>query len=101
MKIKFLEEAQHELDEAIEYYNNEVKGLGQTFLNEVLSTIDRIAKFPDAWHSLSENTRRCQTRRFPYGLIYTKLKDLILIISVSNLHRKPNHWQDRIENQSD
>ena len=99
MKVEFLEEAQHELDEAIEYYDNEVEGLGQIFLDEVLSTIERFTKFPNAWHPLTESTRRCQTRRFPYGLIYAKLQGIILIISVSNLHRKPNHWQDRIENQ--
>jgi len=95
MKIEFLDEAQIELDEAVEYYENEVEGLGEIFLQEVLHAIDRIAKFPDAWHPLSKNTRRCQTRRFSYGLIYTVLKDVILIISVSNLHRKPNHWKDR------
>jgi hypothetical protein len=97
VRIEFLDEAQIELDEAIEYYDNEVEGLGEDFLQEVLRAIDRIVKFPDAWHALSENTRRCQTRRFPYGLIYTALKDIILIISVSNLHRKPNHWTDRIK----
>ena len=31
MKIEFLDEAQYELDEAIEYYNNEAKGLGDDF----------------------------------------------------------------------
>ena len=95
MKIKFLEEAQLELDEAIEFYNNESSGLGNTLLQEVLNAIDRIARFPDAWHPLSANTRRCQTRHFPYGLIYSNLGDSILIISISNLHREPNHWQDR------
>ena len=97
MNIEFLEEAQFELDETIEYYNNEVEGLGDEFLQEVLNAIFRITEFPSAWHPLSKNTRRCQTRRFPYGLIYTVLKDSILIISVSNLHRQPNHWQDRIK----
>lgn len=95
MKVKFLDEAQRELDEAIEFYNNESYGLGSVFLQEVLNAIDRIANFPTAWHPLSKNTRRCQTRRFPYGLIYTQLENTILIISVSNLHRKPNHWDDR------
>ena len=97
MRIEFLEEAQCELDEGVEYYNNEVEGLGDTFLQEVLHAIDRIARYPEAWHPLSINTRRCQTRRFPYGLIYTVLKDTVLIISVSNLHRKPNHWKERIK----
>jgi len=97
MRIEFLEEAQFELDESVEYYNNEVEGLGETFLQEVLHAIDRIVKFPEAWHPFSKNTRRCQTRRFPYGLIYTVLNNTILIISVSNLHRKPNHWKERVK----
>jgi len=97
MKVKFLVDAQYELDQAIDYYNIESEGLGEQFLQEVLSTIDRIINYQDAWHPLSKNTRRCQTRRFPYGLIYSVLDEEILIISVSNLHRKPEHWKDRIK----
>ena len=95
MKIKFLEEAKFELDEAIEYYESESPGLGNQFLQEVLNSLNRIANFPEAWHPLSINTRRCQTAKFPYGLVYAILENEILIISVSNLHRKPNHWKDR------
>lgn len=96
MKVKFLDAAQLELDETVEFYNREFPGLGNQFLQEVLGAIERIARFPDAWHPLSERTRRCQTRRFPYGLIYTKMDDEILILSVSNLHREPGHWKDRL-----
>ena len=48
MNVKFLDEAQFELDEAIEYYNNESEGLGDRFLREVLNTIERIIEFPDS-----------------------------------------------------
>ena len=65
MKIRFLEIAEIELDEAIQYYNYEAAGLGADFLVEVLDTLDRIARFPEAWHPCSKRTRRCQTRRFP------------------------------------
>jgi hypothetical protein len=41
MKINFLEIAQIELGEAIEYYNYEVPGLGDAFLTEVLNALDR------------------------------------------------------------
>jgi hypothetical protein len=95
MKIKFLEAAQAELDEAVSFYNREFSGLGDRFLQEVIAAIDRIVQFPDAWHPLSRNTRRCQTKSFPYGLIYSKFDDEILILSVSNLHRDPTHWKDR------
>lgn len=97
MKLIFLEEAELELDDAIDYYNLEKPGLGDDFLLEVLSSLHRINQFPEAWHPLSENTRRCQTRRFPYGIIYTVFDDCILIVAISNLHRKPNHWKDRIK----
>ncbi len=97
MKVEFLTEAQNELDDAIEFYNSDQGGLGKRFLEEILNTLDRIIKYPEAWHPLSGSIRRCQTRRFPFGIIYTVIEDLILVIAVSHLHRKPNYWQNRIE----
>ena len=96
MKINFLEIAQIELDEAIEYYNDESPGLGGKFLSEVLNALDRIGEFPNAWHPCSERTRRCQTRRFPYGIIYQIRETEILVVAVAHLHRKPDYWKDRI-----
>lgn len=96
MKIHFLEIAQIELDEAIEYYNYEVTRLGDAFLTEVLNALDRIGDFPDAWQLCSRRTRRCQIRRFPYGIIYQILGNEILVVAIANLHRKPDYWKDRI-----
>ena len=70
MRVRFLEPARRELDETISYYNTELAGLGEAFLFEVLSAIERIRQYPKAWHPLSENTRRCRLKRFHYGLIY-------------------------------
>lgn len=97
MEIRFLEIAQIELDEAVEYYNSESSGLGDSFLLEALNSIERIRRFPNAWHPFSSITRRCQLRRFPYGIIYQILNTEILIVAVANLHRKPDYWQDRIK----
>ena len=99
MKIRFLEIAQIELDEAIQYYNYEVPGLGIEFLNEVIKTLDRIGDYPEAWHPCSKRTRRCQVRRFPYGVIYQLRDGEILVVAISNLHRKPDYWKNRIESK--
>jgi hypothetical protein len=48
MRVRFLEIAEIELDEAIQYYNYEAAGLGDDFLSEVLNVLDRIAEFPEA-----------------------------------------------------
>lgn len=96
MEIRFLEIAQRELDEAIEYYNAESPGVGEQFLLEVLSTLERIRQYPTAWHPYTQNTRRCQTRRFPYGVVDQILEAEILIVAVAHLHREPGYWQKRI-----
>ena len=96
MRIRFLEIAQIELDEAIEYYDYESPGLGGALLTEVLKALDRIGEFPEAWHPCSNRTRRCQIRRFPYGIIYQVRESEILVVAVANLHRKPDYWKARI-----
>ena len=96
MKINFLEIAQIELDDAIEYYNYELPGLGDAFLTEVLNALDRIGEFPEAWYPCSRQARRCQTRRFPYGVIYQIRGQEILIVAIAHLHRKPDYWKYRI-----
>ncbi len=96
MKVRFLKIAQYELDDAVEYYNVERPGLGYEFLWEVFEAIDRIKVFPEAWLSFYKGTRRCQVRRFPYGVIYKKVDNLLLIFAVANLHRKPDYWVDRM-----
>lgn len=96
MRIRFLTLAQKELDDAVAYYNDERPGLGYRFLAEVLDTIDRIKQLPEAWQPFPRGTRRCQVRRFPYGVVYRKEDGLILIVAVAHLHREPDYWVDRI-----
>ncbi len=94
MQIRFLAPAQYELDEAIDYYHAQAPNLGQVFLLEILTSFDRICLWPNAWHSISKTTRRCQLKRFPYGIIYSKVDDVILVIAIGHLHRKPDYWFD-------
>lgn len=70
MTVRLLEIAEIELDQAVHWYGEQEPGLGEAFLIEVLSTADRIARFPGAWHPLGDGVRRCRLSRFPYGLIY-------------------------------
>src|SRR5262245_12265915 len=97
MEIRLLDVAQHELDEAVEYYNAESAGLGDEFLLEVVSAFDRIKQFPKAWHPYTENSRRCQTRRFPYAVVYQILPSEILVVAIAHMHRRPGYWRVRLK----
>ena len=96
MKVDFLLIAEIELKSAIDYYNEQSEGLGFELAYEVQKTIERIIQFPDAWPKVSKRTRRCRCKRFPYGVIYQIREDLILIIAVMHLHKKPGYWKDKI-----
>jgi toxin ParE2 len=95
--VRLLEIAEIELDQAIHWYEAQASGLGNAFLIEVLSATDRIARFPEAWHSLGESVRRCRLSRFPYGLIYTVENGDILVLAVAHLHRRPDYWRARLK----
>jgi toxin ParE2 len=97
VRVRFLETAELELDEAIHWYEAQVPGLGNAFLLEVLSAAERVARFPEAWHRLDHDMRRCRLSRFPYGLIYTVDDGDILVLAVAHLHRRPDYWRDRLK----
>jgi plasmid stabilization system protein ParE len=96
MKVEFLSIAEAELVEAVSYYNGQSEGLGYEFAVEVRQTISRILRFPDAWTRLSVHTRRCRTKRSPYGVVYQIRGDLVLIIAVMHLQRHPDTWKSRL-----
>jgi len=96
VNVRVLEIAQRELDEAVSYYNGQVAGLGDAFLLEAIAAIERIRQFPDAWHPLGENVRRCRLRRFPYGLIYHADESGVLVVAVAHTHRRPEYWRERL-----
>ena len=96
MEIRLLEIPETELDETVTFYNSEQPGLGADFIIEFIQSLDRIKAYPKAWNPFTKNTRRCQLRRFPYGIVYQILEAEILVVAISHLHREPGYWKDRI-----
>lgn len=91
----FHEDAEKEFMAAIEFYENLQPGLGLRFAEEVYSTIDRICEHPYAWSRIDGKTRRCLTNKFPYGILYRIDENMIRIMAVMHLHRKPYYWKGR------
>jgi plasmid stabilization system protein ParE len=96
MRVEYTAAARREFSEAAEFYAAERPELGDEFCKEVQRTIGRIIELPDAWTAVGRYTRRCRTKRFPYGIIYQVRGDLLLIIGVMHLHRSPRVWKSRL-----
>jgi len=95
LNYSFHPDAEKELNEAVDYYNECQNGLGLEFAKEVYLAIQNILSFPHAWAQLSSNTRRCLTNRFPYGVIYQVTNEEVFIIAVMHLNREPDYWKKR------
>jgi toxin ParE1/3/4 len=94
--VSFHPQAQQELFEAAEFYENRSVGLGRRFLDEVELGSVAIAEAPERCPVLSGTIRRYLVMPFPYGLLYTADSEHVVIVAVMHLHRKPGYWRDRI-----
>ncbi|MEM9542435.1 MAG: type II toxin-antitoxin system RelE/ParE family toxin [Cyanobacteria bacterium P01_E01_bin.42] len=96
MIYDFHPSARQELEEALNYYDKISIELGETFLDEFERAVERIQAFPEAWSSLSANTRRYRLSRFPYNIIYQIQEEKIVIMAIAHWQRKPDYWTDRL-----
>ena len=93
MKYTFHSEAEAEFQAAVEYYEGCLEGLGLDFAAEVQAAVENILSYPTAWRVLEDNVRRCLTRRFPYGVLYTIEPEGVLVLAVMHLQRDPGYWK--------
>lgn len=97
MKFRFLQPAERELREAVAYYDDQKSGLGDQFLDEVESAIERVLQFPYAHGLVGVEIRRIRTKRFPYSLIYKVYQNEIVFLAVMHGRRKPDSWKKNLE----
>lgn len=95
MIASFHELAERELNEAAEYFSQRQPGLGAAFIAEVQRCSEAILQHPEAGPIILGTTRRRLCRRFPYALLYTIRPDVIRILAVMNLKRRPGYWVGR------
>jgi toxin ParE1/3/4 len=92
---RFAEDALTEFIEAGRYYNRQVAGLGDDFVDEVGNGIRKILSSPFTWGVVEDDVRRFLISRFPYGIYYTITEEVVVIWAVKHLHRDPDYWQQR------
>lgn len=63
MKVRFLDLAQREIDEAVAWYSMQVAELGKEFLLELDRAVRRAATFPFSCPEIEPGLRRCLLAR--------------------------------------
>lgn len=95
MTINFHSKARKEFFETADYYEEQVVGLGDDFIDEVEKVLDVIEQQPASGAKITKTERRFLVSRFPHGIIYSVEEDWITIFAVMNLKRKPGYWKSR------
>ena len=90
-------EAEQEVQQAFDWYEEQSEGLGLEFLRAIEACLSGITRNPFAYTVAKvPNVRRALVRRFPYALFYLVDDEAIVVIAVFNVKRRPIDWSRRV-----
>jgi len=95
MKLKILELASFEIEDAKQYYNLQQDKLGDRFKKDVQKSIDNIVLSPKLYPQAKNSMRRCLLHRFPYSIFYDIDDDTVVILSIAHQRREPYYRSKR------
>jgi len=95
MTFDFHPEAEVEFVEAVAFYDKAEPSLGEKFSLEVPAALRNVLSYPNAWPVLEGEVRRCLVNRFPCGILHSVEPNLVYVLALMHLHRRPGHWKDR------
>jgi plasmid stabilization system protein ParE len=96
-EIRFLREAQQDLDEARAWYENCQPHLGNRFADVIRAKLESIRKNPELYAIVDDDLRVASVRRFPYAIYFTAREKTIDVWAVFHHSRDPAIWQARRE----
>lgn len=79
-----------DLQDAYDYYNLINENLGEEFLKELQTFLNKIESFPYTYSYVKEPIRQGKIKRFPYDVIYEVKDDKILVYSIFMAKQDPN-----------
>jgi plasmid stabilization system protein ParE len=102
MNSRFHEAADAELAEAVEYYDEKARGLGDRFLAEVKAATRHIERYPQIAPLIEHGVRAKVLGSFPYSVMYVAERQELFIVAIAHQSRRAAYWADRLpSNPSD
>jgi len=97
-KLELHPDVFEELDFAKKWYADKSVELANEFINEIEFAMNAIKTNPEMWPPflIVPRIRHFLVHRFPFGIYYIVKNEMIQILAVGHLHRKPGYWKSRI-----
>jgi len=95
VKLEILQEAEAELKEAVERYEEIEPGLGLRLKEEARETLLWIQGHPELPRLRARGYRRVNLKVFRYYIAYHIWADSIWVLAIAHGHRRPEYWVTR------
>lgn len=96
MRVILHPEAEAEILGAQRYYSEIRPPLGRRFYEELSDLLLRVAETPLAFKQFAPPARRAFARHFPYAVVYVPRAEVVWVIAVMHVRRKPGYWKRRV-----
>lgn len=89
-------EAEHDISDAYDWYEQRRVGLGEEFLSCVEICLQIVQRSPVLHATIHEDYRRALIRRFPYAVFYEFDGKQVTVYCVFHTSRDPEKWRARL-----
>ena len=96
-KIIYAPDVKNDIQSAINWYNQQQKGLGKLFLKELKKHFNYIKDNPNGFAVRYDNTRCLPVNKYPY-MIHYKTNETIKTVFVNAVFHtsiNPSNWKNR------
>ena len=93
--VRFHREADQELTDARNWYNERSEVAAQAFALEIDHAIERILEAPRRYPLGRRGEHRFVLDRFPYTSLYRVREDHVFVVAVAHDSRRPGYWRHR------
>ena len=92
--LKLAPEAELDIEDAFNWYENQQIGLGDRFLETLNAAFLKISHHPFTFRIWYHPYRGYLIPTFPYIILYRTVGSEIHVLSVFHTSRNPKHWQE-------
>ena len=89
--------AKADLEIATDWYASRKEGLNQEFINEIEQSLQRIQDNPLLFAVVKWQMRMSIVKRFPYGIYFYVIGDIINVFAVFHFSRNPKVLRKRVK----
>lgn len=97
-EVLILEKAVTDLKKSKEFYNRQESGIGDYFIDEILSEIQELER-KSGVHLEQFNYFRKLSRKFPYAIYYYISRKKVFVIAILDLRQNPTNLSEILSNR--